>query len=100
MTAASKRDNNYWSERLAKGGHGELLARVQSGEITMYSATQLAGYRKKGPRTPAAKLSYHWTRASADERKRFVAAHLLELNRVLRETGEELKAMKAKKPRS
>lgn len=95
-----KRDNTYWADRLEKDGHGGLLARVQSDEITMYKATQLAGYRKKGPRSPAAKLSYHWERASADERRRFVAAHLLEVNRVLKETGQELQRLKAQKASS
>ncbi len=97
MATTGKRDNAYWADRLEKDGHRELLARAQSGEITIYKATQLAGYRKNGPRSPAAKLSYHWKRASADERKRFVAAHLLELNRVLRETGQELQKLKAQK---
>ena len=98
MSTSNARDNDYWMRRLAKDGHGDLLARVQAGEVSMYEARRLAGYRKAGPRSPAAKLSYHWKRASADERKRFVAAHLLELNRVLKTTAHELAEMKAQKP--
>jgi len=89
MVATAKRDNAYWAERLEKDGHGELLARVRSGEISMYKASQLAGYRSKGSPSPAAKLSHHWKRASAEERLRFVRAHGIELNRVLKELVEE-----------
>lgn len=98
MATSGARDNEYWLQRLAKDGHEELLARVRAGEVSMYEACRLAGYRKAGPRSPAAKLSYHWQRASAEERKRFVATHLLELNRVLKETGRELAELKAQKP--
>ena len=97
MSIPSARDNDYWKQRLEKDGHRDLLDRVEAGEVTMYEARGLAGYRKSGPRSPAAKLSYHWSRASAVERKRFVTAHLLEINRVVREAGQELKELKAKK---
>ncbi|WP_057883656.1 hypothetical protein [Tsuneonella troitsensis] len=98
MTVPSERNNTYWTKRLKKDGHDTLLDRVQLGEITVYKATQLAGYRKSGPRSPAAKLSYHWTRASAEERKRFVLAHLKDVNRAVREVADDLRALKAQKP--
>ena len=98
MPSPNKRDNAYWTSRLAKDGHRDLLDRVRSGEISVYKATQLAGYRKPGPRSPAAKLSYHWTRASAEERKRFVAAHIRDVNRVLLEIRDEVQVRKAQKP--
>lgn len=94
MADRPKRNNEYWRQRLAKDGHARLLDRINAGEITVYGATQLAGYRPKGPRTSAAKLSHQWKRASADERKRFVTAHLKEVNRALREVADELKTMK------
>lgn len=93
-----KRDNLYWAGRLRKDGHSEILARVEAGEVTMYRATQLAGYRPASPRTPAAKLSHHWKRASADERKRFVAAHPFEIDRALKEFLADRQAAKAQKP--
>ena len=98
MKDTNKRDNSYWRGRLEKDGHVDLLAQIESNEITVYKATQKAGYRKKGPRSAAAKLSYHWSRADHDERKRFVMAHLKDVNRVLREVGEDIKKMKAQKP--
>jgi len=98
MKDISKRDNIYWLRRLEKDGHNDLLAQIEAGKITVYKATQEAGYRKKGPKTPAAKLSYHWTRADHAERKRFIAAHAKDVNRVLREWGEDMKKLKAQKP--
>ena len=97
MKATGKRDNGYWLGRLEKDGHRKLLARVRSGEITVYKATQLAGYRKPGPRSPAAKLSYHWKRANVAERKRFIQHHLGEINRVGREVLAEVRAQQAQK---
>ncbi|RVQ68761.1 hypothetical protein EKN06_00560 [Croceicoccus ponticola] len=73
-----------------------MLQRVEGGEITVYRATQLAGFRQKKPPSPAGKLSYHWKRASHDERQRFVAAHAKDINRVLREIRDLL--LEAKKP--
>jgi hypothetical protein len=98
MKTSNLRNNAYWTNRLKKDGHEALLDRVQAGDITVYKATQLAGYRKPGPRTPAAKLSYHWQRASAEERKRFIRHHLVEINRVGKEALAEIRAEKAQKP--
>ena len=98
MTNTVKRDNSYWTQRLEKDGHEKLLARISTGEITVYRATQLAGYRKTASPSPAAKLSYHWTRASHAERKRFVKAHIVEVNRVGREALTEVRAEEAQKP--
>lgn len=92
-----KRDNEYWAGRLEKDGHGEILARVQSGEIKMYRARQLAGYLAEKPKSEAARLSFHWKRASAEERKRFVKHHLIEVNRVGREVLAEVRAQESKK---
>lgn len=98
MSNAAKRDNGYWKRRLEKDGHGDLLARVEAGVITMYKATQIAGYRAKRRSAPAAQMSYHWKRAGHDERKHFVVAHLKEVNRVMREVAEDIRVMKAEKP--
>ena len=98
MGNITKRDNSYWLARLQKDGHSNLLAQIKAGQLTVYKATQEAGYRAKGPRSPAAKLSHHWKRADHAERKRFVMAHLMDVNRVLREVGEDIKKIKAKKP--
>lgn len=98
MKDTIKRDNSYWLGRLEKDGHGDLLAQIEAGKISVYKATQKAGFRPIGPRSPAAKLSHHWKRSDHAERKRFIAAHLKDVNRVLREVGDDIKKMKAQKP--
>lgn len=92
-----KRDNAYWLRRLEKDGHKRLLADIEAKGMTVYKATQKAGYRKGGPKSPAAKLSFHWGRADHAERKRFVRAHLKDVNRVLREAGDDIREEKAQK---
>jgi hypothetical protein len=97
MTSTGKRDNAYWLQRLEKDGHRSLIERINAGEITVYSATQLAGYRPQGRRSPASNLSHHWKRASAADRKLFVAKHAAEVNRVLLELRDEAKARQEQK---
>lgn len=97
MKDKSKRDNSYWLGRLEKDGHTDLLAQVEENKISVYKAAQEAGYRPKAAKPPAAKLSYHWGRADHSERKRFVLAHLKDVNRVLREVGDDINKMKAQK---
>lgn len=98
MKSTASRDNAYWLRRLEKDGHSDLLAQIESGKITVYVATQKAGFRKTGPSSPTAKLSFHWDRANHEERKRFVISHLRDVNRVLREVAEDIKKTKAQKP--
>jgi hypothetical protein len=97
MTKIGSRDNSYWLNRLEKDGHGDLLAQIAAREITVYKARQIAGYLNKTPRPAAAKLSYHWDRASHAERKRFVLAHFKDVNRVFLEIAGDLRKEKAKK---
>ena len=91
----AKRDNAYWRKRLRKDGHEKLLAQIEDGEMTVYRATVRAGYRKR-PSDLGDRLSHHWRRADHSERKRFVLSNLKDVNRVLREVGEDLKKAKAK----
>lgn len=100
MATTGKRDNEYWLQRLEKDGYKTLLEQVRAGQVTVYRATQLAGYRPKEKSATSAKLSHHWKRASAEERKRFVIAHLKDINRVMHEVRDELLDVKAKKTRS
>jgi hypothetical protein len=99
MATTGKRDNAYWLHRLEKDGHGDLLVRVEAGELSVFKATQLAGYRDKARSSPADNLAYHWKRASAAERRRFVLAHLKDVNRVIHEVRNELVAAKEQKSR-
>ncbi|QPC99738.1 hypothetical protein [Qipengyuania soli] len=98
MAAGDKRDNDYYLKRLKKDGHDDMLEQIEAGQIKVYEATKRAGYRKTGPRDPALVLSYHWKRASHEDRKRFVLANAREVNRVLKEIAREARERKAKKP--
>lgn len=98
MADYPKRNNEYWLQRLKKDGHHDLLTRIDAGSLTIYKATQVAGYRSQKPPSTAGKLSYHWERATAEERFRFVTAHLVDINRVVKEVAAELKRLKAEKP--
>lgn len=97
MKDTTKRDNSYWLRRLEKDGHADILAQIEAGDITVYKATQKTGYRKVGPKSPAAKLSYHWNRADHAERIRFVKNHLKDVNRVGREALAQVRAEQAQK---
>lgn len=99
MASTGKRDNAYWLQRFEKDGHRSLLDRVAAGEITVYKASQLAGYREQGRRSASANLAHHWKRATAAERKRFVLEHLKDVNRVMLEVREDLLTAKADKTR-
>lgn len=73
------RDNTYYEKRLKKESRTDLLARVSSGEISMYRATVLAGYRKKTARDNAEALSRRWHRLNRKERLMFVHEHYSEI---------------------
>jgi hypothetical protein len=77
------RDNTYYEKRLKKEGQTDLLARVTSGEISMYRAAILAGHRKKTPRDNAEALSRRWYRLSKKERLMFVHEHYSEIVELL-----------------
>lgn len=97
MATNSKRDNAYWLQRLEKDGHANLLLQVNAGELSVFKATQLAGYRGKARSSPAENLAYHWSRASAADRRRFILGHLKDVNRVMLEVRDELIAFKEQK---
>ena len=65
-----------------------MLARVTSGDISMYRATILAGYRKKAPRDNAEALSRRWYRLNKKERLMFVHQHDSEIIALLRKRKE------------
>lgn len=92
-----KRDNQYWIGRLKKDGRDDLLADIEAAKLSIYRATQIAGYRADKHGSTVSKLSYHWERATAEERKEFVTMNLRAVNHFVRQVGEELKLLKAQK---
>ena len=97
MVNSGKRDNAYWRQRLKKDGREDLLEQIDAGLLTVYRASQIAGYRAKGSPVPAAKLSYHWKRASYVQRRAFLTANFDEVRRVMRDIYDDAKAAQAKK---
>lgn len=97
MPTSRKRDNAYWKGRLVKDGHDDLVARVEADEITMYKATQRAGYRKTAPTKPIEKLTYHWERASRLEREGFVIENIESVVLALSDLRKRDKELKANK---
>ena len=78
------RDNAYYIERLKREGRDDLVARIRSREISVYAACVKAGLRRiKTTESRAEQLSYHWQRASAPERRRFVAENLKSLGPIV-----------------
>lgn len=100
MPTPCKRDNAYYAARLKKDGHRKLLERVESGELSMYKATQEAGYRAKAPATAGDKLSYHWKRASYAERFQFIAANYQAAGELLKDVYSRQKKINAAKETS
>ena len=92
-----KRDNAYYLDRLKREGRDDLVTRINSAEITVYAACIEAGLRRsKSTETRADQLTYHWKRASAYDRRRFVAANLKSLGPIVGNLVKTLRASKEK----
>lgn len=89
MTEPIKRDNSYWLRRLEKDGRDDLLKMIEDGDITVYRASFAAGYRKK----PAAssrsdQISYHYSRATLAEKRRFIIDNWSTIARIVGDLAE------------
>lgn len=83
MTVSPKRDNSYWLRRLKQDGRDDLLKMVEDGDITVYRATLAAGYRKKRSESSRAdQISYHYSRASLAEKRRFIIDNWSSVTRI------------------
>ena len=66
-------NNSDYIRRLEKDGRRDLLKQIKEGEISVYAAAKKAGYRKgRGAQSRADQVTYHWTRANAAEKRRFI----------------------------
>ncbi|WP_039394095.1 hypothetical protein [Novosphingobium sp. MBES04] len=95
VATAGKRDNAYLLQRMKKDGRSDLLAQIEAGALTVYQASQIAGYRTKVPPTPAAKLTHHWKRADYRQRRAFLIANFEDVRRVLLDIIEDVRAAQA-----
>lgn len=89
-----KRDNEYYRGRLKKSSRDDLLAKVDSGEITMHAACILAGLRKKHSEPTLEGFKRSWQLLSKNDRLRFVASNLMEMNTLVRAVAEKIQANK------
>ena len=89
-----KRDNDYYRVRLTNSSREDLLAKVDSGEISMYAACVAAGFRKKPSHITLEGFKRSWQRLSKDDRRRFVASNLIEVNTIVLSIRDKLKAKK------
>ncbi len=94
---STNRDNLYYEKRLKKEGRIDLLDKVTSGEISMFRATLLAGYRNKKPRDNAEALSRRWYRLSEIERLKFVNDHFDEIAAIAKKRRELIGEQQAAK---
>ena len=92
-----KRDNAYLLHRLQRDGRDDLITRINSGEISVYAACVQAGLRRsKSTETRAEQLTYHWKRANAADRRRFVVDNFGSLAPIVNNLVKEIRASKEK----
>lgn len=73
MIDSALRNNAYWLRRLEKDGRNDLLKMIEDKDISVYRATVAAGYRKtRKAASRADQISYHYSRASSAEKRRFI----------------------------
>lgn len=100
MTDKTKRDNAYWLRRLKKDGRDDLLKMIEDGDIAVYRATLDAGYRKKrAAPSRAEQITYHYSRASLAEKRRFILDNWSTVARIVGElVRRKRENEKAQKP--
>lgn len=90
-----KRDNEYYLQRLRREGRGDLVEQINSGEISVYKAAIDTGLRRrsKAP-SRSEQLRYHWSRASAFERRRFVIENIRSLGPLVATIAQAIRAQR------
>ncbi|MEP0391680.1 MAG: hypothetical protein ABJ205_04325 [Erythrobacter sp.] len=92
--------NSDYLRRLKNDGRQDLIDKIKRGEITVYAAAVLMGYRKK--RSAASRsdqISYHYLRADKDEKLRFVLENINSLGPIVLGLIKRQRAIdEAKKP--
>jgi len=65
--------NEDYMRRLKQDGRNDLIEQIERGEISVYAAALKMGYRKKrGAQPRSDQITYHYSRASIAEKKRFI----------------------------
>jgi pyruvate carboxylase len=93
MTNSTKRDSAYYLRRLEQDGRDDLIQMIKSGDITVYRAAMAAGLRKKrATASRAEQISYHYSRASIIEKRRFISDNWSSVRRIMMDLAERKRA--------
>lgn len=100
MSDPTKRDNSYWLRRLEQDGRTDLLNKIEHGEMTVYGAAMEAGFRKKRvAASRSGQISYHYSRASFAEKRRFILENWSSVARIVGDLAKQQRARdEAQKP--
>ena len=92
--------NSDYLRRLKNDGRQDLIDKIQSGEITVYAASVLMGYRKKrSAPSRSEQISYHYSRASLADKRRFVLENWQSIAPIVVDAIKRQRAIdEAKKP--
>lgn len=92
-------NNEDYLRRLKQDGRADLLEQIEAGELSVYGAALKMGYRKR--KTASSRedhITYHWSRASAVEKKRFLKRNFQSVAPMVQKIIAEYREKQAKKP--
>lgn len=93
-------NNDDFLRRLKQDGRADLIERIEAGELSVYKAAVMMGYRKlKSSPSRESQITHHWTRASAAEKKLFLKRNFQSVAPMVQKIIAEHRAAEAKKPR-
>ncbi|GAB5349690.1 hypothetical protein [Alteriqipengyuania sp. 357] len=77
-------NNDDYLRRLEQDGRQDLIDKIERGEISTYAAAIEMGYRKRrGASSRSDQISYHYSRASLAEKRRFVVENWASVARIV-----------------
>ena len=92
-------NNEDYLRRLKQDGRDDLLEKIEAGELSIYAAALIMGYRKRRTAPSRAdQITYHWTRASAAEKKLFLKRNFQSVTPMVQRIIAEHHEKQAKKP--
>jgi len=92
-------NNEDYLRRLKQDGRDDLLEQIEAGELSIYAAALIMGYRKRRTAPSRAdQITYHWTRASSAEKKLFLKRNFQSVAPMVQKIIAEHREKQAKKP--
>ncbi|MBX7502426.1 hypothetical protein K3181_13340 [Qipengyuania sp. YG27] len=92
--------NDDYLRRLKHDGRQDLIDKIDRGDISIYAAAIEMGYRKKrGAPSKADQISYHYSRATLSEKRRFIVDNWSSVARIVGDLARRRRANEqAQKP--